>query len=146
MVIVVLNGLQAAVALAGLLLEPGAGDTADRVQPDHAAYLQYVQAYQAYALQYQQPGPPPAADAGARAHGAASARARRTDAAPESYQALQDSYTQYAGDPAPQPHRGPAAASAGAGTDPGIPSYGHSDMPSRRTDVRQQSPGEASSS
>jgi hypothetical protein len=153
-VIVVLNLLQAAVALAALLL-------ADDEQPvqsgaDYAAYAQYMQAYQAYA-QYQQAAPAQqqAAAQGratAQAQSTATAQARgvagaRADAAQESYEALQQRYQQHAGRPsAPQPPGAAHAQAPAAGPDPGIPNYGRS-RPSgvHQPGVRAEEPGEASS-
>lgn len=152
-VIVVLNLLQGAVALAALLL--GGEDKPAQSGPDYAAYAQYMQAYQAYA-QYQQV--PPAqtvaqgqATAQAQAHGAATAQARgvsgaRADAAQDSYEALQQRYQQAGYPPAPQ-QRGAAGAPAPAvGADPGIPSYGRGGAAGvQQPGVRGEEPGEVSS-
>lgn len=129
-VIVVVNVLQAAVAVAALLLT-GEAPTGQNA-PDYAAYAQYVQAYQAYAQYQQAPAAPVPAQGQATAHAqsVATAQARgvagaRADAARESYETLQQRYENQAGYPAAPHVPGTAGApSPVAGPDPGIPSYG----------------------
>lgn len=156
-VIVVLNALQAAAAVAALIL---GGDTenAGDSTPDYAAYTQYAQAfqaYQAYAMQYQQGLASQSSAAGqasaqaqghATAQGRAStgARERAADAAQESYESMHERYAQYGGHPE-APQRDPAAASAmGAGPDPGIPTYGRGPTARQQPGVQQENSGEAS--
>lgn len=157
-VIVVLNALQAAAAVAALLL---AGDTESVGDsgPDYAAYAQYAQAYQAYqayAMQYQQGPAPQSSAAGQAAHaqggatvqgrGSTGARGGAADAAQESYEAIQQRYAQYSGNPAAVPHRGSAGAPAvGPRPDAGIPNYGRGTAAPQPPGAPQKSSGESSS-
>jgi hypothetical protein len=153
-VMVVLNLLQAAVAVAALML--GGERQAGQAGPDYAAYTQYVQAYQAYA-QYQQAPPAQQRSAGqgqaaAQAHSTATAQVRghagaRADSAQESYEALQQRYQQQAAYPPAPPQRGAAGgAAAAAGLDPGIPSYGRGGpSAAQQPGARPEEQGEASS-
>lgn len=98
--VVVLNGLQALAAVGALLRETALGSVASGSAYDNMAYARLAQAYQAYALQYQQPPTPPydvAAQAAARAQGGATARTRavRPDAAQESFEELQAKYARH---------------------------------------------------
>lgn len=159
-VVVVVNALQAIAAVAALVLEGNAKDSASDSGPDYAAYTQYAQAYQAYAMQYQQQAPPQTAAAGqgtaygqgqsaatADARGTAGTRGQAADAAQESYEALQERYAQYGGyPPAPQQRGSAGAPAAAAGPDPGIPSYGHGGAQSApQAGAPNQNSGEASS-
>lgn len=98
--VVVLNGLQALAAVGALLRETAFGSVSSGDAYDNMAYARLAQAYQAYVLHYQQPPPAPydvAAQATARAHGGATARARAAHpgAAQESYEALQAKYARH---------------------------------------------------
>ncbi len=156
-VVVVLNALQTLAAVTALILQPRTEAGADSMS-DYAAYAQYAQAYQAYAMQYQQ-GPPPQVDASgqataqaqsaatAQSRGVAGARGQAADRAQESYEALQDRYTQYGGYPqAPQQRGSAAAPAAAAGPDPGIPNYERGGAAAaQHPGARTENPGEASS-
>jgi hypothetical protein len=97
----VLNALQSLAAVGALLCEIRVlGSVESDGVPDYSAYARLAQAYQAYAAQYQQP-PVPRYDAAgqATAHVQAQATAgaapARTDAAQESFAALQARYARH---------------------------------------------------
>lgn len=123
-VVMVLNALQALVAVGALLHQARVYRSARAtVTPDYSAYARMVQAYQAYAVQYQQPLSEPYTAAGqATARGQASANAHTAETSRESFAQLQARYAQH-GVGASAQHSRDSSADRGAGpvTDPGVP-------------------------
>lgn len=115
-VIMVLNALQSLAAVGALLCEIRVlGSVESDGVPDYSAYARLAQAYQAYATQYQQPPAPQYDAAGqataqAQAQATARAAAPRTDAAQESFAALQARYAQHGLGPPAQQSPGSAGA------------------------------------
>jgi hypothetical protein len=100
-VIMVLNALQSLAAVGALLFEIGVlGSVESDGVPDYSAYARLAQAYQVYAAQYQQ-APVPRYDAAGQATGhvqadaTAGAAPAGTDAARESFAALQARYARH---------------------------------------------------
>jgi hypothetical protein len=154
-VIMVLNALQSLAAVGALLHETRVLRSADsNGGPDYSAYARFAEAYQAYAVQYQQQ-PPPAqynaagpATAQAQTEAAASAHAAdaRADAAQESFAALQARYAQHGvGAPAQQSRGSAGAPSVVPEADPGMPGANRGVPESQPFRVQQETRGEASS-
>jgi len=100
-IMMVLNALQSLAAVGALLFEIGVlGSVESDGVPDYSAYARLAQAYQVYAAQYQQ-APVPRYDAAGQATGhvqadaTAGAAPAGTDAARESFAALQARYARH---------------------------------------------------
>ena len=146
-VIDVLVGLQAVVAVVALLLEPReSAVTQSTLGSDYAAYAQYVQAYQDYAEQYGSQWPDQYAAAGvADAAGHAQATASGTlGGEQDAWDAMQARYSQHVSTAAPASERLSRRADDGYLDDAGLPGVGRADRPYEARG--QASPGSASTS
>ncbi len=147
-VIMVLTALQSLVAVGALIQDAtGRRSPGSDLSRDYLAYTQFVTAYQAYAMGYQQPSDPHAAgQATAPAHGDASAAVHSpTDADQNFLTALQARYAKAGVGPAPQSSGSTGASPARPVADPGLPGVDHS-VPGYRPYLEQpEGPGQASS-
>jgi hypothetical protein len=146
--ITVLNVLQSLAAVAALLHESRIfGSVESDGAPDYSTYARLLQAYQAYAAQYQQRPPMQynaagQATAGAQAEATAQAAGARANAQ-ESFAALQARYAQHGiGAPAQQ-SRGSAGAPSAPVTDPGVPGANRGVPQYHPHYGRQVNPGES---
>jgi Family of unknown function (DUF5336) len=150
-VVMALVALQSLVALGALVLESRALRTAHAVQARNLLdYNQFLTAYQAYAMQFQQPSEPhatPQVPAQGRGEGTTSAA---TTASPvfadeDALAVLQARYAQHGVGPAGR-YPGPSAKTpAGPVTHSGMPGVDRSSPHSQPHPDRREGPGQASS-
>jgi Family of unknown function (DUF5336) len=122
-VVLALNSVQSVAAVGALLRETGASES---VEPegtsDYSTYLRLVEAYQAYAAQYQQHFSSPQDAVGQAGAQAQSQAAARTDTAQDAFAALQARYARHGVDGAAQQSRGSAEPTSAAQlADSGVP-------------------------